>query len=121
VSGTGLSPDVDEYRRRLNEQSDTQIDAWASELMRDMSIRRGVLPVLSEFQHASGLDTGGLERVYSAGGGARATFGRTSDGRVMVPAVALSHLVPGLRHEVPDARGRLIDYLAANFDELVYI
>jgi len=34
VSATGLSQDVDEYRRRLSEQPDEQIDAWAGELMR---------------------------------------------------------------------------------------
>ena len=39
----------------------------------------------------------------------------------MVPAISLRHFVPGLREELPDARQRLIDYLALNFEELVYI
>ena len=43
VATTGLSADPKEYRARLAEQSDDQIDAWAAELMRDMAIRRGVV------------------------------------------------------------------------------
>lgn len=121
MTDTGLSADQTEYRARLEEQSDEQIDAWAVELMRDISIRKGVLPVLQEFSHACRLDETGLLRVFSAGGGASATTGRTVDGRLMVPAVSLRYLVPGLRSETPDARGRLVEYLVASFDELVYI
>lgn len=121
MTATGLSADPREYRARLDEQSDEQIDAWAVELMRDISVRKGVLPVLGEFGHACRLDDTGILRVFSAGGGAPATAGRTADGKLMVPAVSLRYLVPGLRAEVPDARGRLIEYLVASFDELVYI
>ena len=39
---------------------------------------------------------------------------------MMVPAITLHCLVPGLRAQVKDARGRLIDYLVENFNELVY-
>jgi hypothetical protein len=89
--------------------------------MRDMSIRRGVLTVLEEFRHAARLDDRGIERVFTAGGGAAATIGRTADGRLMVPAISLRYLVPGLRREVADARERLIAYLVGSFAELVYI
>ncbi len=121
MSGTGLSPDQDEYRRRLDAQADAQIDAWSAELMRDMSIRRGVLSVLRDLMTTSGLTERELERVYAAGGGAPATVGRTEDARIMIPAVALHHLVPGLRREMPDGRERLIRYLVENFHEIVYI
>lgn len=121
MSATGLSADPREYRSRLEEQADQQIDAWSAELMRDMSIRRGVLSVLAEFRDAARLDEAGLQRVFSAGGGAWATVGRTADGKLMVPAISLHHLVSGIRHEAADARERLIAYLVANFDELVYI
>jgi len=121
VSATGLSADPKEYRSRLDEQPDEQIDAWAAELMRDMSIRRGVLSVLAEFRHAAHLDEAGLQRVFSAGGGAWATVGRTADGKLMVPAISLHHLVTGIRQEAKDARERLVAYLVANFDEIVYI
>jgi len=121
VSATGLSADPGEYKRRLDAQSDEQIDSWAAELMRDISIRSGVLTVLDEFRHAARLDDRGVERVFTAGGGAPATIGRTVDGRLMVPAISLRHLVPGLRRETQDARERLIAYLVGSFQELVYI
>ncbi|HET7676617.1 MAG TPA: hypothetical protein VFK38_02080 [Candidatus Limnocylindrales bacterium] len=121
ATGTGLSANPGEYRQRLEEQPDEQIDAWAAELMRDMSIRRGVLTVLAEFMAAAGLDERSLERVYAAGGGAPATLGRTAEGRLMAPAISLHHFVSGLRREVPDARVRLIRYLVGSFHEIVYI
>jgi hypothetical protein len=39
----------------------------------------------------------------------------------MIPAISLYCLVGGLRLEIPDARTRLIEYLVANFDEIVYV
>jgi hypothetical protein len=39
----------------------------------------------------------------------------------MVPSISLHFLVPGLRLEVADARDRLIAYLSASFDEIVYV
>jgi hypothetical protein len=121
LTAAGLSADPTEYRARLDEQSDEQIDSWAVELMRDLSIRKGVLYVLKEFGHACRLDDTGIQRVFSAGGGAPATAGKTADGRLMIPAISLRYLVPGLRAETPDARERLIGYLVESFDELVYI
>jgi hypothetical protein len=121
VSATGLSPDPTEYLRRLREQSDAQIDTWATELMRDMSIRQGVLPVLEEFRHATHLDDAAIKRIFTAGGGAPATIGQTADGRLMVPAISLRYLVPGLRREVAEARDLLVAYLVGSFAELVYI
>ncbi|MBX3030828.1 MAG: hypothetical protein KF809_11765 [Chloroflexi bacterium] len=121
MTATGLSSDPAEYRARLEEQTDAQIDSWAIELMRDMSIRKGVLSVLAEVRHACRLDDTGLERAFTAGGGAPATVGRTADGQLMVPAVSLRYIVPGLRSQVADARERLIAYLVGSFEELVYI
>ena len=102
VSATGLSADPAEYQRRLEEQSDQAVDAYAAELMRDLSIRIGVIRVLEDFRQATGLSEQELERVYAVGGGAPATFGRTAEGKVMVPAISLHYLVPGLRHETTD-------------------
>ena len=121
MSTEGLSEDPAEYRRRLERQADEQLDSWAGELMRDMSIRRGVLPALESFRLATKLDDRGVERTYTAGGGAPATVGRTSDGQLMVPAISLRYLVPGLRAQSPVARGQLIDLLVEGFDEVVYI
>lgn len=120
MAATGLSADPTEYRARLAEQSDEQIDAWASELMRDVAIRRGVVKVVDDFRRASGLDERGFERVFASGGGPPAVIGRDAQGRLMVPAITLFALVPGLHAQLPDARDRLIAYLLANFDEIVY-
>jgi hypothetical protein len=118
---TGLASDRREYRRRLARQSDEQIDAWAKELMRDVSIRRGVRQVVAELMKAAHLDEEGLERVFTAGGGPIATLGRTAEGQPMVPAIQLFYLVPGIRATMDDARERLIDFLVAGFDELSFI
>lgn len=118
---TGLAPDPQEYRRRLVEQSDEQIDAWAQELMRDLSIRRGVGYVVTGFMAAARLDEADLERVFTAGGGPIATLGWTAAGEPMVPAVQLFFLVRGMREAAPGARERLIDYLVSGFHELAFI
>ena len=121
MSPAGLSEDPEEYRRRLTEQSDEQIDAWMIELMRDISIRRGVLPVLKEYRAATGLADQGIQVVFSSGGGAPAVVGRTADGQLMLPAISLHHLVPGLRARSARAREQEIDFLVAGFEEVVYI
>jgi hypothetical protein len=121
VAATGLSADPDEYRARLAEQPDEQIDAWASELMRDVAKRRGVIRVLTDFRKAARLSEQDLERVFASGDGPVATVGRDAEGRQMVPAIALYALVPGIRAQADDGRQRLIDYLVENFHELVYV
>jgi hypothetical protein len=118
---TGLAPDPREYRRRLKQQDDAQLDGWAQDLMRDLSIRLGVRHVLKGFMKAARLDERGLERVFSAGGGPIATLGRTADGEVMVPAIQLFFLIRGIRATTPDARDRIIDYLVSGFHELAYV
>jgi hypothetical protein len=107
LTTTGLSADPTEYRRRLGEQSDEQIDAWVAELMRDIAIRRGVLRAIEDFRGAARLSELEFERVF--------------EGRLMVPAITLWALVPGIRALVPDARDRLVEYLVRNFDEIVYV
>jgi hypothetical protein len=121
VGATGLSADPKEYRTRLADQPDPQIDAWASELMRDIAIRRGVVRVVEDFRRAAKLNEQEFERVFASGGGPPATVGRDATGRLMVPAITLWALVPGIRSQVADGRDRLIEYLVANFDELVYV
>ena len=121
MATTGLSADPKEYRRRLDDQSDDQIDAWAAEMMRDVAIRRGVIRVIEDFRKSAHLGEAEFERVFAFGGGAPHTLGRDRDGHVVVPTISLWALVPGLRGLVADSRGRLIEYLVANFDELVYV
>jgi hypothetical protein len=121
MSGTGLSASPREYRARLADQSDDQIDAWVSELMRDVVIRRGIVKVVNDFRSAARLTEAEFERVFAFGGGAPTTLGRDAGGHLVVPTITLWTLVPGIRGLVPDSRRRLIDYLVANFNELVYV
>jgi len=121
VASTGLSADPTEYRRRLGEQSDDQIDAWAAELLRDVVIRRGIVKVVDDFRRAARLDEPSFERVFASGGGPPAVVGRDGEGRLVVPAITLFALVPGIRSQVTDGRDRLIEYLVSNFNEIVYV
>ena len=121
MPATGLSADPAEYRSRLGEQSDEQIDAWAAELMRDVVIRRGIVKVVEDFRRTTGLDEPGFERVFASGGGPPAAIGRDAAGHLVVPAITLHALVPGIRAQVSDGRDRLIAYLVANFREIVYV
>jgi hypothetical protein len=120
LAATGLSADPAEYRSRLAEQPDDQIDRWVQELMRDVAKRRGVVKVVAEFREATGLSEAAFERVFASGGGAPATVGRDDTGALVVPTVSLHALVPGLRARAADARAGLIEYLVKNFEELVY-
>jgi hypothetical protein len=121
VAATGLSADPEEYRTRLADQTDEQIDLWAAELMRDVAKRRGVIRVLDDLRRAARLDDHQIERAFASGGGPSAMVGRDAAGRQMIPAIALYALVPGLRVETSDGRQRLIEYLVENFGELVYV
>jgi hypothetical protein len=121
VADQGLSADPKEYRKRLGDQPDDQLDAWVSELMRDVVKRRGIVKVVADFRREAKLSEPEFERVFASGGGPPASLGRDRGGNLVVPAVALHVLVPGLRARVADARSRLIDYLVANFGELVYV
>jgi hypothetical protein len=121
VPTAGLSADPAEYRARLVMQAEEQLDAWMIELMRDMSIRRGVLTVLAHVREATGLDDRGIEKVFTAGGGAPGVIGRTAEGRLMVPAISLHHIVPGLRAQSPKAHDWIVDFLVTGFHEVVYI
>ena len=121
MAATGLSADPNEYRARLAEQDDGQIDIWAAEMMRDVAKRRGVLRVLADFRTRPGWAIADIERVFASGAGPRPSPAATPTGHLMVPAIALHHLVPGIRAVDPEGRQRLIDYLVENFDELVYV
>lgn len=118
---SGLSADPKEYRTRLMDQPEDQLDSWAAELMRDVAKRRSVVGVVQSFRSAAGLSEAEFEHVFASGGGAPSTVGRDRAGNLIVPTISLFALVPGLRKRTSDARERLINYLVANFDELVYV
>lgn len=121
MASTGLSADPKEYRARLAEQSDEQIDLWAQEMMRDVAKRRGVIRVLEDLRRAAKMNERDIERAFASGDGPPAVIGRDAQGRQMMPAIALFALVPGIRAQAEDGRERLIDYLVENFHELVYV
>jgi hypothetical protein len=121
VGATGLSSDPKEYKARLADQAPGQIDAWVAELLRDVVIRRGIVKVVDDFRTTTGLDEAGFERVFASGGGPPAAVGRDRAGHLVVPAVTLHALVPGLRSQVPDANDRLLAYLVANYGETVFV
>lgn len=121
MAATGLSADPTEYRARLGEQSDEQLDAWVAELMRDVAKRRGVTRVIDDFRTAARLSEADFERVFASGGGPPAVVGRDATGRLLVPAITLHALVPGLRSTAATGRDDLIGYLVANFGEIVYV
>jgi len=121
VGATGLASNPTEYRDRLRAQSDEQLDAWTAELLRDVAKRRGVTRVVADFRRTTHLDEKAFRRVFARGGGAPQTIGTDAAGHVIVPTISLHFLVAGLRAEVADARDRLIAYLVASFDEIVYV
>ena len=89
--------------------------------MRDVVKRRGIVKVVSDFRAAARLSEAEFERAFAFGGGAPTTLGRDRAGQVVVPTISLWTLVPGVRGLLADSRGRLIEYLVANFNELVYV
>jgi len=121
VGATGLAATPTEYRQRLREQTDEQLDAWTAELLRDVAKRRGVAKVVADFSKIAHLDEKAFRRTFARGGGAPQTVGADAAGHLMVPAISLHFLVPGLRAETSDARDRLIAYLVVSFDEIVYV
>ena len=122
MAATGLSADPTEYRARLADQSDDQIDAWAAELMRD------VVDPARRRQGRRRLPPGGRASTNAVSNGCshpaagrRRSSDATPRADSMVPAVTLYALVPGIRAQLPDGRDRLIEYLVENFDEIVYV
>lgn len=119
---TGLSETPAAYRAKLLAQEDAQIDVWVAGSLRDIAKRKGVIRAIHELGASTGLDDDGLAGAFTAGGGAAATMGRDDEGRLIFPAVALWAFVPGIR-AIDPARGRerLVDFLVATFEEVVYI
>ena len=121
MGASALSADATEYRARLADQPDAQLDIWAAELMRDVAKRRGVVRVVEAFRRSANLTEAEFEHVFTSGGGAPTTLGRDAAGNLIVPTISLFALVPGLRARTSDGRARLTEFLVANFDELVYV
>ena len=74
MGATGLAPNPADYRVRLREQTDEQLDAWAAELLRDVAKRRGVVRAVADFRRNAHLDEKAFRRVFARGGGAPQTI-----------------------------------------------
>ena len=99
---TGLSADPDRVprpARRPVRRPDRRLGGRAHARRRHPARRR---KVVTDFRAAARLDEREFERVFASGGGPPATLGRDAEGRLMVPAVTLWALVPGIRSQVPD-------------------
>ena len=101
MAATGLSADPTEYRARLADQSDDQIDAWvgrAAARRRDPARHRQGRRRLPHARPAStSVDSNGCSLPAADH---RPSVGHDAKGRLVVPTVTLFALVPGLRAQV---------------------
>jgi len=118
-----LASSIDALAAVLHEIDQPEAGAPLSETDRaNMAKRKGIVATIHEFSHAAHLDEDGLAGAYTLGGGPAATMGRDAEGRLLLPAVSLWCLVPGLRAADPKGgRERLVAFLVATFEEVVYI
>jgi hypothetical protein len=95
MSGTGLSAKPQGVPLRLADQPDAQIDTWASELMRDVVIRRGIVKVVNDFRTATksqrGLNSNACSLLAVVRPG---RSGGDAAGHLVVPTISLWALVP---------------------------
>ena len=94
MTATGLSTNPQEYRERLEEQPDQQIDCVGGELMRDMSIRLGVREVLRPAR-GDGHRRHRADELYTRRRRASGGLRQDRDGEMMVPAISLYYFVTG--------------------------
>ena len=122
MGATGLAADPAEYRARLREQPDDQIDAWArSSCATSPSAGRPAGPGRVRIG-ATRLDDRRFERVFAAGGGPPATFGRDARRRADDPGRRRSTAWSrGSAARRPTGGTVSIEYLVENFEELVYV
>lgn len=107
MSDTDAAP----YREMVAAQSDSQLDAWASDLFVDFAKRRGVGTAISGFCRAAALDQRGFQRAFLVGGGPDHVVGIDTAGELAAPIFELPKAVEGLRKTDPDARAKLVDFL----------
>jgi hypothetical protein len=112
--------DAAAYREMVNEQSDAQLDTWASDLFIDFAKRRGVGTAIAAFCRASALDSRGFQRAFLVGGGPDHVVGIDTAGELAAPIFELPRAVAGLRSIDPDARKRLIEFLVDHREVMSY-
>lgn len=114
--------EVDEapYREMLDAQDDAQIDRWAADLIVDFAKRLGVGNAIEAFSRAAGLDARGFQRAFLVGGGPDHVVGIDTAGDLAAPIFELPKAIQGLRRIDPDARRKLIAFLAEQREVMSY-
>jgi hypothetical protein len=114
--------EVDEapYREMLEAQDDAQLDTWAADLIVDFAKRLGVGNAIEAFSRAASLDARGFQRAFLVGGGADHVVGIDTAGALAAPIFELPKAIRGLRRISPDARRKLISFLAEHREVMSY-
>lgn len=104
----------------VEDQGDEQIDRWAADLFMDFAKRKGVGTAIAAFCRAAALDTKGFQRAFLVGGGPDHVVGIDTAGNLAAPIFELPRAIAGLRRIVPDARGKLVDFLVDHREVMSY-
>ncbi len=114
--------EVDEapYREMLETQDDAQLDTWAADLIVDFAKRLGVGNAIAAFSRAAGLDDRGFQRAFLVGGGPDHVVGIDTAGDLSAPIFELPKVIRGLRRIDPDARQKLVGFLAEHHEVMSY-
>ncbi|HSK93700.1 MAG TPA: hypothetical protein VLA76_06545 [Candidatus Angelobacter sp.] len=118
MSESGI--DENEYRQMLDAQEDTQINTWAADLFVDFAKRLGVGNAIAAFSRAAGLDQRGFQRAFMVGGGPDHVVGIDTAGDLAAPIFELPKAIVGLRRTDPQARTKLIEFLAEHREVMSY-
>jgi len=112
--------DAQGYRAMTEAQDDTQIDAWSADLIVDFAKRIGVGTAIAAFSKAAALDARGFQRAFLVGGGPDHVVGIDTAGSLAAPIFELPKAIIGLRKTDPDARRKLIAFLADHHEVMTY-
>jgi len=108
------------YREMIEAQDDAQIDTWAADLFVDFAKRLGVGRAIAAFCDATGMDDRAFQRAFLVGGGPDHVVGIDTAGSLAAPIFELPKAIRGLRRIDPDARAKLIDFLAGHREVMSY-
>ena len=108
------------YREMIEAQDDAQIDTWAADLFVDFAKRLGVGRAIAAFCDATGMDDRAFQRAFLVGGGPDHVVGVDTAGSLAAPIFELPKAIRGLRRIDPDARAKLIDFLAGHREVMSY-
>jgi hypothetical protein len=112
--------DVQGYREMIEAQDDAQIDAWSADLIVDFAKRIGVGTAIAAFSKAAELDARGFQRAFLVGGGPDHVIGIDTAGSLAAPIFELPKAIVGLRKTDPDARRKLVAFLADHHAVMTY-